>query len=124
MTNPPDFVEHKTGHIDRRSASAAHEDANRGDHRDSVNVAVRGIERRRRPPPDTPDNYLRELPASILLDRLPIPMLAVRDRRPPIFGRPVTTLPTAPGPPASLLLWWLSGAPPTNQQVRGEHRIA
>ena len=23
-----------------------------------------------------------------------------------------------------LLLWWLSGAPPNNQQVRGEHRIA
>jgi PAS domain-containing protein len=33
-------------------------------------------ERRHRPPPSSPDQYLRELPASTLLDRLPVPMLA------------------------------------------------
>ena len=33
-------------------------------------------ERRRQPPPSTPDGYLHELPALILLDRLPTPMLA------------------------------------------------
>jgi hypothetical protein len=33
-------------------------------------------ERRREPPPSTPDGYLHELPALTLLDRLPTPMLA------------------------------------------------
>jgi PAS domain-containing protein len=33
-------------------------------------------ERRRQPPPSTPDGYLHELPALTLLDRLPTPMLA------------------------------------------------
>jgi len=30
---------------------------------------------------------------------------------------------TAILPAVRLLLWWLSGAPPNNQQVRGDHRI-
>ena len=38
--------------------------------------AERISERRRQPPPSTPDGYLHELPALILLDRLPTPMLA------------------------------------------------
>jgi PAS domain-containing protein len=36
----------------------------------------RPIERRRRPQPRSPAKYLRSLPASVLLDRLPVPMLA------------------------------------------------
>jgi PAS domain-containing protein len=37
---------------------------------------VRRTERRRRFRPGSPDNYLRALPASVLLERLPVPMLA------------------------------------------------
>jgi PAS domain-containing protein len=36
----------------------------------------RSTERRRRPPPNSPDEYLRALPASVLLDRMPVPMIA------------------------------------------------
>ena len=35
------------------------------------------IERRRRPPPATPRDYLQQLPALVLLNRLPTPTLAV-----------------------------------------------
>ena len=42
----------------------------------SPDFAERISERRRQPPPSTPDGYLHELPALILLDRLPTPMLA------------------------------------------------
>jgi PAS domain len=42
----------------------------------SPDFAERISERRRQPPPCTPDGYLHELPALILLDRLPTPMLA------------------------------------------------
>jgi hypothetical protein len=41
------------------------------------NGQMHAAERRRRPPPSSPDQYLRELPASVLLDRLPVPMLAI-----------------------------------------------
>ncbi len=37
---------------------------------------VRRNERRRRPRPPSPEKYLHALPASVLLDRLPVPMLA------------------------------------------------
>jgi PAS domain-containing protein len=42
----------------------------------SPDFAERISERRRQPPPRIPDGYLHELPALILLDRLPTPMLA------------------------------------------------
>jgi PAS domain-containing protein len=38
--------------------------------------AVRAERRRRGPRPSTPDKYLRALPTSVLLERLPVPMLA------------------------------------------------
>jgi PAS domain-containing protein len=38
--------------------------------------AVRRTERRHRPRPSTPDKYLHALPTSVLLERLPVPMLA------------------------------------------------
>jgi PAS domain-containing protein len=41
-----------------------------------ANPETNGHERRRRPSPSSPEEYLRALPALILLDRLPIPMLA------------------------------------------------
>jgi PAS domain-containing protein len=34
------------------------------------------VDRRRRPQPITPDQYLDGLPAALMLDRLPVPMLA------------------------------------------------
>jgi PAS domain-containing protein len=42
----------------------------------SPDFAERISERRRQPPPSTPDGYLHALPALVLLDRLPTPMLA------------------------------------------------
>jgi PAS domain-containing protein len=74
MTTPPNLSEH-------RSEQTAWWPATRDDaktNNESVDVKVRSTERRRRPPPETPDGYLRELPALILLDRLAVPMLAVR----------------------------------------------
>jgi PAS domain-containing protein len=41
-----------------------------------TDVKDRSTGRRRKPPPSTLDGYLHELPALILLDRLPTPMLA------------------------------------------------
>jgi PAS domain-containing protein len=41
-------------------------------------TGLHSLERRRRPSPSSPEEYLRALPALILLDRLPIPMLATR----------------------------------------------
>jgi hypothetical protein len=43
-----------------------------------VDVKVRSTEDHRRPPLDTPDGDLQLLPALTLLDRLAVPMLAVR----------------------------------------------
>jgi PAS domain-containing protein len=40
------------------------------------NGESRRAERRRRPRPNSPDEYLRALPASVLLDRMPVPMIA------------------------------------------------
>ena len=45
-------------------------------HYKSMDSELRRAERRRRPSPSNPEEYLRALPALILLDRLPIPMLA------------------------------------------------
>jgi hypothetical protein len=41
-----------------------------------VYAEVRSTERRRRLPPSSPEGYVYELPALIMLDRLPIPILA------------------------------------------------
>ena len=43
-----------------------------------VDVNAHSTERRRRPPPSTPEGYLDQLPTLILLERLAIPMLATR----------------------------------------------
>ena len=43
-----------------------------------MDVNVGSAERRRRPPPSTPEGYLYELPALILLERLAIPTPATR----------------------------------------------
>ncbi len=83
-----------------------------------MDVKEPSTERRRRPPPRTPDGYLYELPALILLDRLPTPMLAtgldgVLIYTNPGFvtmlGYPDTT--TLTGQPLSALLAGHSAAP-------------
>jgi PAS domain-containing protein len=51
------------------SAQAARED--------TPAVSRSFTERRRRPPPTTTSGYLRHMPAGVILDRLPIPILAV-----------------------------------------------
>jgi PAS domain-containing protein len=61
-----------------RSESTAQRPASTGGRDESVGVHVRSTEFRRRPPTGTPEAHLHELPALVLLDRLAIPMLAVR----------------------------------------------
>jgi PAS domain-containing protein len=69
MTASPDFAEH-------RPAALHNAETNGDGDGEFVDVQKRSTERRRRPPPSTPDGYLHELPALILLDRLPTPVLA------------------------------------------------
>jgi PAS domain-containing protein len=45
-------------------------------HDKSISAGSRRGERRRRPSPSSAEEYLRALPAWVLLDRLPVPMLA------------------------------------------------
>jgi PAS domain-containing protein len=45
-------------------------------HDKSMNAGLHRGERRRRPSPSSAEEYLRALPAWVLLDRLPVPMLA------------------------------------------------
>jgi hypothetical protein len=63
MNTPPDSSSQATNGDRSRDDTPPHE-------------GVRRTERRRRPRPPSPDKYLQELPASVLLDRLPVPMLA------------------------------------------------
>ena len=75
MTASPDFVEHRIDPTAWRTATLDNAETN-GDGYGFMDVKERSTERRRQPPPSTPDGYLHELPALILLDRLPTPMLA------------------------------------------------
>jgi hypothetical protein len=72
MTTSPDFSEHRG----EQTATLDNVESNGDGHNESVEVKARRTERRRRRPPSTPEGYLHELPALVLLDRLPIPMLA------------------------------------------------
>jgi PAS domain-containing protein len=74
MTTSPVFGEHRIDQTASRPATLDKADTD-GDAR-FMDVKERGTERRRKPPPSTPDGYLHELPALILLDRLRTPMLA------------------------------------------------
>jgi PAS domain-containing protein len=73
MTTSPDFTADPADQTASRPATPHNSETN-GYHR-FVNVKQRGAERHR-PPPNSPHGYLRELPALILLDRLPTPVLA------------------------------------------------
>jgi PAS domain-containing protein len=78
MTTPPNRSGHRSGQTAWRPTTRDHATTNGDGPNESVDLKVRSTERRRRPPPAASDGCLRELPALTLLDRLPIPMLAVR----------------------------------------------
>jgi PAS domain-containing protein len=73
MTTSPDFAEHRIDPTAWRTATLDNAETNGNDYDELVDVKERITERRRQPPPSTPDGYLHELPA---LDRLPTPVLA------------------------------------------------
>jgi PAS domain-containing protein len=77
MTTSRNFVEHRSDQTAGHPAEPHNGETNGNDHDKFVDVNARSTERRRRPPPNTPDGYLHQLPALTLLNRLPIPMLAV-----------------------------------------------
>jgi PAS domain-containing protein len=125
MTTSPDFVEHRIDQTPWRRATFDNAETN-GDgdgygygYDKFVDVKERSTERRRQPPPSTPDGYLHELPALILLDRLPTPMLAVgldgvliytNPAFATMLGHPDTT--TATQQPLPALLAGHSATPP------------
>jgi hypothetical protein len=76
MTTSPDFSEDRTDQTARRPATLHNAQTNGDGCHGLVDVNACNTERRRRPPPSTPQGYFRELPALILLDRLPTPILA------------------------------------------------
>jgi PAS domain-containing protein len=77
MTTSPNYLsEHRTDQTARWLAPPDTAETNGDGYNKFVDVKVRSTERRRRPPPSTPEGHLHELPALILLDRVPIPMLA------------------------------------------------
>jgi PAS domain-containing protein len=69
LSTSPDSFAHRTN-----QTVPAHAGTN--GHYKSMDSELRRGERRRRPSPSSPEDYLRALPALILLDRIPIPMLA------------------------------------------------
>ena len=73
MTTTPDFAEHRIDQTAWRPATLDNAETNGDGYDELVDVKERSTERRRQPPPSTPDGYLHELPA---LDRLPTPVLA------------------------------------------------
>jgi PAS domain-containing protein len=68
LSTSPDFA-HRTNQTVPANAET-------NGHDKSMDSELRRGERRRRPSRRSPEEYLRALPALILLDRLPIPMLA------------------------------------------------
>ena len=76
MTTSPDFADHRIQQTAWRTATLDNAETNGDGYDKLVDVEERITERRRQPPPSTPNGYLHALPALILLDRLPIPMLA------------------------------------------------
>jgi hypothetical protein len=59
-------------------------------------------ERRSRPQPNNPDDYLRALPASVLLDRLPVPMLATGLDGIVVYNNPAFSTMLGHGPDVTL----------------------
>jgi PAS domain-containing protein len=70
LSTSPDFSRHRT------NLPPAPDNAKARGHGSYADAEVRRTERRRRPPPTSPEEYLHALPALLLLDRLSVPMLA------------------------------------------------
>ena len=132
MTTSPDFAEHRIDQTAWRPATLDNAETKGDGYDEFVDVKERITERRRHPPPRTLDGYLHELPAWILLDRLPTPMLAtgldgVLIYTNPAFatmlGHPGTT--TLTGQPLPALLAGYSadpGARLCHRTARRRHR--
>jgi PAS domain-containing protein len=82
---------------------------------------VRRIERRSRPRPNSPDEYLRALPASVLLDRMPVPMIATGLDGVVVYNNPAFATMLGHGPDVTLagyglpaLLGGHSATPPSD----------
>jgi PAS domain-containing protein len=78
-------------------------------------------ERRRRPPPSSSDEYLRALPASVLLDRIPVPMIALGLDGVVVYNNPAFATMLGHGPDVTLagyglpaLLDGYSATPPSD----------
>ena len=76
MTTSPNFAEHRIDPTAWRTATRDDAETNGDGYDEFADVKGRFTERRRKPPPSTLDGYLYELPALLLLDRLPTPTLA------------------------------------------------
>jgi PAS domain-containing protein len=76
MSASPDFAKPRTDQTTGHPAAPARAETNGNRYDNFVDAKELSTERRRRPSPSTTDEYLYALPALILLDRLPIPMLA------------------------------------------------
>jgi PAS domain-containing protein len=76
MTTSPDFAEHRIDRTAWRTTTLDNTETSGDGYDKFVDVNERSTERRRKPPPSTPDGYLYVLPALILLDRLHTPVLA------------------------------------------------
>ena len=78
MSTSPYFSERRSDQAAGGPAALQNANTNGNGYDKFVDANVHSTERRRRPPPSTPEGYLDALPGLILLDRLPIPMLATR----------------------------------------------
>jgi PAS domain-containing protein len=76
MTTSPNFAEHRIDPTVWRTATRDNAETNGDGYNEFTDVKGRFTERRRKPAPSTLDGYLYELPALILLDRLPTATLA------------------------------------------------
>jgi PAS domain-containing protein len=87
MSSPANF----SGHSTEDSAAAG-----------LTNGEARLTERRRRPPPSSPEQYLKALPAAVLLDRLPVPMLASGRDGMVVYNNPAFATMLGHGPDVTL----------------------
>ncbi|WP_163775994.1 PAS domain-containing protein [Mycobacterium cookii] len=76
MTVSPDFAKHRPDQTVGYPAAPHNAETNGNGYGNFVGTKTLDTERRRRPPPGSPEEYLQALPALALLNRLPIPMLA------------------------------------------------
>jgi hypothetical protein len=89
MNTPPDSSRQPTNGSYSRDDTPPHQEGRR-------------LDRRRRPRPPSPDKYLHALPASVLLDRLPVPMLATALDGVVVYNNPAFAKMLGHGPDVTL----------------------